>query len=273
MRWHLAAVQACTSFSIITEKREAQAALEGDGRTDGCPLLSARSTGSLLQPPGDRDLPEITARKTELWTAPVQAIGSLFSAPKSSSQHHFRANSPDADVISARNFLCLTQGLCTNTIPTDALPDFREQEEHFLAMWVQHTSFAWSFWHLFPQLTPPAPLLQCHSWHRGFSSSIPAPSSGTMATALSRQCWVHSFTARQWFLAPKTIFVCNHTLSAPLLNPLFPIFPRTLGYSGRAKLQKNYLLTNLWASSCPALPFQKLPEPCQNSSVWHAKPK
>lgn len=82
MRWHLAAVQACTSFSIITEKREAQAALEGDGRTDGCPLLSARSTGSLLQPPGDRDLPEITARKTELWTAPVQAIGSLFLPPK-----------------------------------------------------------------------------------------------------------------------------------------------------------------------------------------------
>lgn len=86
----------------------------------------------------------------------------------------------------------------------------------------------------------------------------PSPSSDTMATAHPRLGWVHSLTARQWFLTPKTLFFCNHSMSAPLLNPLFPIFPRTWGYSGRTKPQKNYLSANLWASSCPALPLLNL---------------
>lgn len=193
----------------------------GSGSTGGRWGDKTRFVGSLLQPLGDRNLPGITARKIKFpeFTSSGYWIP-FFFAPKSLSQHRSRANSLDGDVISARNCLC----------------------PYWCILWLWETRGAFSgnvspTHQLCMKVLPPFP--SCSSAPPS-TEDFPAPSHHghcPLQAGLSAlpHCQVRFFSSK----IPFSFFYCNHSISAPLLNPLFPVFPRTWRYSGRTKLQKN----------------------------------
>lgn len=186
MCWHLAAVQARTSFSMITEKWEAWAVLQGGGKTEGCPLLlSARSMGSPPCSLQETAICQRAARKIKLSKLTHSGYWSPFLAPKTLSQHQFRANSLDADKTQWGIF-CAWHSLCTATVP-----DLGTKR-----------SILWKCESNITLQEVSAPI--SHSWLFLHHWEFPAPSSDTVPTALSRLGSVHP--SLQWFPAPNPFF-------------------------------------------------------------------
>lgn len=156
MCWHLAAVQARTSFSIITEKWEAQAALEGDGETK----LVLWAHCSSLQETGICQ--ESQQEKLSSLNSPVQAIGSPFFLPPKAYPNIDPEQTAWMEMWSQWGIVC---------VPTDLCP-------YWCILWLWETRGAFSgnvsqtsALHEGSATIPL--LLQCSSQHRGFSSSIP----------------------------------------------------------------------------------------------------